>query len=69
MACGNRLWCDFCTCTKKGLSIERIHFNSVLWENDITSSVSDKVSHYLDKGQQWCLYSLWMGLKQEQAES
>ena len=33
MAIGERTWCDFMVYTQKGLSIERIRFNKIFWEN------------------------------------
>lgn len=35
MAVGGRPWCDFCTHTKKGIAVQRIHFNKSLWDSDI----------------------------------
>lgn len=35
MAISGRLWCDFVVYTLKGLSVERINFDSSFWENEL----------------------------------
>lgn len=35
MAIGNRPWCDFVIYTLKGISVERVHFDSEFWSNKL----------------------------------
>jgi len=35
MAVGNRPWCDFVIYTTKGVSVERIHFDTNYWSNTL----------------------------------
>ena len=35
MAIGVRPWCDFIVYTSKGVSVERVCYDQVFWENDL----------------------------------
>ena len=41
MAVGECPWCDFVLFTKKGVSVERIKFDSSYWENDVLLKLSN----------------------------
>ena len=41
MAIGDRNWCDFVVFTNKGISIERIPFNSTFWESELLPKLTE----------------------------
>ena len=41
MAIGERKWCDFVMYTNKGISIERIPFNSTFWESELLPKLTE----------------------------
>ena len=45
MAIGERKWCDFVVYTNKGISIERIPFNSTFWESELLPKLTEFYTH------------------------
>ena len=41
MAAGDRPWCDFVVHTTKGISVQRINFDSSVWESRLSPKLID----------------------------